>query len=156
FQGQVPRANLDQPRDGLVESSQDRGGNPQLVRAEQRSEAAEPVTELGEREARGRDDAPPLDRHGPAFWAQARASTVGTDLGDEALFEPVAIIGLAVVGADVFGVAAQEVGGEALEAALAHGRGRLGMRDMAAERWALYTEEQQVALRWRVVLQWQR
>ena len=57
---------------------------------------------------------------------------------------------------DVFGVAAQEVGGDALEASLADGGRRLDVGEVAAEVRALHAEEQQVALGRRVVLDRQR
>ena len=47
---------------------------------------------------------------------------------------------------DVLGVAAQQAGGDALEAPPADGGGRLDVREMPAELGALHTVEQQIAL----------
>ncbi len=57
-------------------------------------ERAQPGAEIAERQARDRDDGLPVDGHGPAFRAQARAGAVGTGLGDQEFFQLVAVIGL--------------------------------------------------------------
>ena len=110
-------------------------------------ELVQPGAEIGERQARERDDRLPIDGHGPAFRAQARAGAVGAGLGDQEIFQLVAVIGLGMCSLDVFGVAAQQTGGDALEASLADGGGRLDIWEVAAKERAFHAKEQQVALR---------
>ena len=127
-------------------------GDEHFVGAENGGEAVQPGAEIAERQARDGDDGLPVDGHGPAFRAQARAGAVGTGLGDQEFLQLVAVIGLVDVLVDVFGVAAQEIGGDAFEAPLADGGWRLDLWEVAAKEGAVHAKEQQVALRRGVVL----
>src|SRR5690348_6868411 len=95
---------------------------------------------------RERDDGLPIDGHRPALWTQARAFAVRTGLGDQKVFQLVAIARLARVRADMLGVASQQTRGDALEASSTDSGGWLDGGEVAAKARAFHAEEQQVAL----------
>ena len=156
LQRQVASADLDQPSDAYMQAGQDGFGDEPLIRAENSGKTVQPGAQRFEREMRERDDGLSVDGHGPAFGAQARAFAVGAGLGDQKVFQLVAVAGLSGMRADVVGVAPQEASGDALEAPSTDGSRWLDGGEVAAKARALHAEEQQVALGRRVVLDRQR
>ena len=102
------------------------------------------------------DDGLPVDGHRPAFGLQARAAAVRAGLGDDEFVQVIAVAGFVHMRMEVLGVAAQQVGGHALEAPLAHGGRRCDLWEVAAEEGAIHAVEQQVALHLRIATDWQR
>ena len=69
-------------------------------------------------------------------------------MADHELFQLVAVACFLDVLLDMFGVATQEIGGDAFKAPLANRARGLDIGEVAAKERAVYSIEQKVALRW--------
>ncbi len=144
LEGQVAQANLDQPPDALLQIGHDRLGDQPVLGGQGALQPGDPPGQLAQREPRDLYNVLAGDAHHAGLGAQARPGALGAGLQHQHALKLFQVIGILVGG--VLGVAAQQVGDHALEAAFGHGVGRFDLRVVAAENRAVDPVEQQVTL----------